>query len=159
MNKKIYNMKKIILQTAAILLIIAGIISCGKEDKEEPIKLAGTYWWLDGIVNVETGDVIHVWEACVGCFYLYFDTDSTAPGKSVMNEIDLHLFPQLYVVITINTDDSSGNYYIQLFYDAIKTVTSYTVTKDELGLYLKLYCNEGKKYLLYKEIPNPNLNL
>jgi hypothetical protein len=144
-------MKTIIIKTAAVLLILAGIISCGKED-EEPIKPAGTHWYLAGIADVETGSLRELELEYTDCHLIHFDTDTTAYGCFSANEIYLHLSPQqVFVVIKMEEDDSyTGD--VQLFYDAIKTLTSYTLTKDEL----KIYCNKGKDYLLYKTIIPPN---
>jgi hypothetical protein len=139
-------MKKIIIKTAAVLLILAGIVSCGKDD-EEPIKLAGTHWMLEGIVDVETGELRELDIYYSDCQNIYFETDTTAHGCIIANDIYLHLSPQqVFVVITVNEDDDSYTGDVQLFYDVIKTLTSYTLTKDEL----KLYCNGEKNYLLYK---------
>ncbi|MDR2653209.1 MAG: hypothetical protein LBC68_13025 [Prevotellaceae bacterium] len=151
-------MKKILLKTTAIMLILAGMISCEKKDNNEPpIKLARTHWELEGIVNVETGELIELeleYPEYTGCSVLHFDTDSTAYGCNATDDIYLHLSPhQVYIVIENEDDFYTGD--MQLFYDTIKTIISYTVTKDELPVTkneLKLYCNEGKNYLLYTEI-------
>jgi hypothetical protein len=141
-------MKKIIIKTAAVLLILAGIISCGKED-EEPIKPAGTHWYLEGIADVETDELRELEVYYTTCQYIYFETDTTAHGCITANDIYLHLSPQqVFVVITVNEDDDSYTGDVKLFYDVIKTLTSYTLTKDEL----KLYCNGEKNYLLYKKV-------
>jgi hypothetical protein len=148
-------MKKI-LQTVAILLLMAGMFSCGKkENNEPPIKLQGTYWSLKGIVDVETGEMKELeldYPEYTGCTMLIFNTDTTANGCADWraSAICLNLSPQQVFVVIENEDDSyTGD--LQLFYDTIKTIISYTVTKDELRRELKLYCNEGKNYLFYKE--------
>jgi hypothetical protein len=140
-------MKRIILKITAILLIIAGMLSCGKDDKNnrEPIKLKGTHWGLRGIVDVQTGTMIELELNYTECAILFFNTDTTANGCLGASRIYLHISPQQVFVVIENEDD----YYtgdVKLFYDTIKTLISYTVTEDEL----KLYCNKEKNYLLYE---------
>ncbi|MDR2065032.1 MAG: hypothetical protein LBP85_04915 [Prevotellaceae bacterium] len=147
-------MKKII-KTTAIMLILAGMVSCGKENNEPvKIKIAYTEWLLKGIVDVETGtirelDVEHL--EYTGCRTLYFDTDTTAYGCAYASEIYLNLSPQqVFVVIKNENDSYTGD--IKLFYDTIKTITAYYITTDnDIPSELKLYCNKGKNYLHYKK--------
>jgi hypothetical protein len=150
-------MKTKIIKIAAVLLILAGIVSCGKEDNEncscdngsnELIVLESTGWKLTGITDVETGMIMELEpKDCSNCYTFYFDTECTARGYSVANTILLRLSPQVSMGVATELYDSDiGD--VQLFYDAIKTVISYTVTNDEL----KLYYNEGKNYLLYKKM-------
>jgi hypothetical protein len=143
------TMKKTILKTAAILLVMAGmIIACGKENNEsnEPIALKGTKWKLTGIVDVQTG-VLKELEPkdCERCYTLEFKTDSVAYGYSVLNETCLTLSSKPIMGCMTEIGDSHiGD--AQLFYDVIQILDSCTITKNEL----KFFYNEKKKYLLYK---------
>ncbi|MDR2126333.1 MAG: hypothetical protein LBP63_05855 [Prevotellaceae bacterium] len=142
-------MKKAILQTTAILLILAGVVACGKENENNEINtLKGTKWKLAGIVDAKTG-VLKELEPkdCEQCYTLTFDTDSTAWGKSVLNTMYIRLLPKPYINIMTEIDDSD-NGDVQLFYDAIKTVDTYKVGKNEL----QFFYNKKKNYLLYKLI-------
>ncbi|MDR2065033.1 MAG: hypothetical protein LBP85_04920 [Prevotellaceae bacterium] len=130
-----------------------------KENNETPVKLRGTGWEFAGIVDVETDemrelDLIDI--EYTRCRYLYFDTDTTAYGCISASEIYLHLSPQqVYVVIKDENDSYTDD--IQLFYDTIKTITSYKVTKlNDLLSELKLYCNAEKNYLLYTALIHYN---
>jgi hypothetical protein len=139
-------MKKIILKTTAILLMIAGIVSCGKDD--EPVALAGTNWQFTGIMDTETGELMELEPPidCHHCYTLNFHTDITAVGRSKYeNIILLHLSPKL-IIIPITMVDYDRIDDAQLFYNAMEILTSYTVIKDEL----KLYYNGKKNYLLFK---------
>jgi hypothetical protein len=128
--------------------MMAGLVSCGKDDKpNEPVKLKGTDWMLEGIVDVKTGEMRELEVSYSSCYVLHFDTDSTAVGCWDASDIYLHLSPQK-VFVVIEDEDGSYTGDLQLFYETIKTITSYTATKDKL----KLYCNAEKKYLLYKYI-------
>jgi hypothetical protein len=156
-------MKTISLKTAALLLLAAGCCACGKNNEKcsceesrerhdyialpSPIKIEGTSWKLAGIMDVETCKLRELEpKDCGNCFTLTFDTDSTAKGKSVMNEIRLQFLPKLFMTVpTYAYDHEVGD--VQLFYDAMKTITSCTVTENEL----KFCCNEGKNYLLFKK--------
>jgi hypothetical protein len=144
------------MKIAAILLMLAGIVSCGKDDKScsceeggsnEPISLESTRWELAGIMDVKTCALRELEpKDCDDCYYLYFNTDSTAQGKSVMNLIFVSLTPKImFGVMTEVYDSEIGD--VQLFYDAMKTITSCAVTENEL----KFCCNGGKSYLLYKK--------
>jgi hypothetical protein len=142
-------MKKII-KTTAILLILAGIFSCGKDkDNDEnnvPVSLEGTKWKMAGIVDVRTGKLKELEpKDCDKCYTLVFNSDSTANGKSVLNRIHMELSPKTFIGTATYMDDSGiGN--VQLFYDAIKTIDSYKFVNNEL----RFFYNSKQNYLLFK---------
>ncbi|MDR0581705.1 MAG: hypothetical protein LBG31_01960 [Prevotellaceae bacterium] len=150
-------MKKIILTTIAILLVIAACFSCGKNDKNcscgedsennEFVSLEGTQWKLAGIMDVETCNLKELEpKDCGDCYTLEFNTDSTALGKSVINIIFLSLLPKAVMgTATEVYDNEIGD--VQLSYDAMKTIVNCTVTENEI----KFCCNDGKNYLLYRK--------
>jgi hypothetical protein len=73
-------------KTIAILLILAGVVACGKEENNEINTLKGTKWKLAGIVDA-TGKLTELEpKDCEQCYTLEFDTDSTAWLQSVSNE-------------------------------------------------------------------------
>ncbi|MDR2126680.1 MAG: hypothetical protein LBP63_07610 [Prevotellaceae bacterium] len=151
-------MKKILLKTITLALIMAGIISCGKDDKSnelnEPVKLKGSGWMLEGIVDVKTGEMRELEVDYNECAFIHFDTDSTAVGCWGASEIYLHLSPQL-VSVVIKDEDASYTGDLQLFYETIKTITAYDViifNDFSITSKLKLYCNAGNNYLLYKRV-------
>jgi hypothetical protein len=143
-----------IMNIAAILLVLAGCFSCGKEDENcscgessVPIALKGTMWMFAGIMDVETCKLRELEpQNCDHCYTLTFDTDSTAKGKSVMNEIRLQLLPKIVMGTSTKIDDSE-NGDVQLFYDAMETIASCTITENEL----KFCYNDGKNYLLFRK--------
>jgi hypothetical protein len=146
-------MKKISLLTIFVLLMIAAVSSCGKDGKNcscggdsKPIALKGTKWKLAGIMDTETCKLKELEpKDCERCYTLEFNTDSTAQGQSVLNEIGADLTQETIFVMTEIYDNHNGN--VQLFYDAIGTITSCSVTETEL----KFCCNEGESYLLFRK--------
>ena len=144
-------MKTIILKTTAILLILAGGFSCGKDNKscscEEGNEgnkpaLEGTQWTLAGIMDVETCDLKELEPKDCDCYTLTFDTDSTAQGKFTGNEICLELLPRLFMSVT-----SHGKGDTPVLYDGVMKLTSCTVTEKEL----RICYNEGRNYLLFRK--------
>ncbi|MDR0581706.1 MAG: hypothetical protein LBG31_01965 [Prevotellaceae bacterium] len=153
-------MKKNILKTIAAMLILAACFSCGKDDKScscgegnennEFVSLEGTQWKLAGIMDVETCNLKELEpKDCETCYTIEFNTNSNmAQGKSVRNAILFHISLPLPTPIFIHiTPMDYENEDVQLFYDAMETVTSYTVTKNEL----KMCYNEGRNYLLFRK--------
>jgi hypothetical protein len=116
-----------------------------EEDHDISFNLRGTKWKLSGFVNVQTGNVIEPMPQCDQCYYLAFDTDSSAYGHSFMNVISLHLTPVLLMGIsTMVYDEQNGT--VAMFYKAMESVESYTVENDAL----KIFYNDNQDYLLYK---------
>jgi hypothetical protein len=149
-NIKIKDMKKIILKTAAVLLVMAGMtIACGKEENNTIVALKGTKWKLAGIVDVRTG-VLKELEPkdCEQCYTLEFDTDSTALLQSVSNEGKAYInrIPPVLGTYTERGESGDG----QLFVDVLYFITLYTQENNKLKFFYK---KDGKNsYLLYKLI-------
>jgi hypothetical protein len=140
-------MKRIIFKTAAIVLILAGVIACKKE-KEETSSLQGTKWKLAGYVDAATGNRIDAEPAnCERCYTLTFDTETTASGYSVLNQISVSLVSEkIFSVRTLVEDSMNGN--VGLFYEAISLVNSYVIESTEL----KFFYNGTNKYLSFKPL-------
>jgi hypothetical protein len=150
-------LKKKILKITAIMLILAGMVSCGKNNESCPcerdksvslVGMAGTGWKLAGIMDTRAC-VLKELEPkdCEKCYTLVFVTDSVALGYSVMNITNLHLLSKPAMGIsTMIYDHDNGD--VRLYYDAMETITSFTLTKNEL----KLCYNAGKNYLLFTKV-------
>ena len=150
-------MKTKILKTIAAMLIIAAAgfscakdksCSCGEGNGDSKPAMEGTKWKLAGIMDVEACDLKELEpKDCSTCYTLEFYTDSTAQGKSVMNSVYVSLTSKtIFGVMTEIYDSNNGD--VQLLYDAMETIASYAVTKNELR-----FCyNERKNYLLYKPV-------
>jgi hypothetical protein len=115
--------------------------------EEESQNLAGTSWKLDGIVDVETNEITVLEpKECNTCYTLKFDSDTTATGKSVMNEICLLITSSSTRFGMTKIWDGENNN-VNLFYEALQTLdTTYEYNEEEL----KLYFDEKTKYLLFK---------
>jgi hypothetical protein len=113
------------------------------------MKLTGTKWKLAALVDVQTGESIEPEpKDCKKCYTLEFDSDTTAIGKSVMNEILLLITPSKVRFGITKIDDNINNN-VNLFYDALKILdTIYEYSKNEL----KFYYAGKKKYLLFKPL-------
>ncbi|MDR2126334.1 MAG: hypothetical protein LBP63_05860 [Prevotellaceae bacterium] len=139
-------MKKIILQTTAILLILAGVVACGKENENNEINtLKGTKWKLAGIVDTETG-VLKELEPkdCEQCYTLDFDTDTTAHGQSSSNDIIINISKMPPTIGgTKRNESGDGHLYMDLWYD----VNSYNREDNKLKFFY-----EKDSYLLFKKI-------
>jgi len=73
-----------------------------------------------------------------------FDTDSTAHGRSVMNELEYFLcYPPYYGGTKIG-DDENGN--CRLYYEAWRTTAHYEIEENDL----KIFYNDNKNYMLFK---------
>jgi len=113
---------------------------------EIPITLQGTKWKLAGIVEVQTGEMKELEpKKCSECYTFTFDTDSTAVGQTVSNDLFVWLRPVLSVASYSKAGELGDGY---LFLNIIKTIISYELNKNEL----KFYYDDGKNYLLFKQI-------
>jgi hypothetical protein len=136
-----------ILSFVAILLVMVSAFTCGKEKENEITSLEGTKWKLAGIVDMQTGEMTELEpKDCEQCYMLVFDTDSTAWGKSVINDIYVDLSKPFMTVPTYAYDHKNGD--VQLFYDTMGSIGSYKVEKNQL----KFFYNSNKNYLLFKRI-------
>jgi hypothetical protein len=136
-------MKKTLLKTTLLLLMIAGMVSCGKE----PTELAGTKWKLAGFVDAMT-DVLTVPqpENCKECYTLTFDTEYTAIAHSITlnRPFDLRDLNPNRMITFIGESHSHGFD----FRVGIGTAGSFTLIADEL----KLFYNDNKNYLFFKRV-------
>jgi hypothetical protein len=177
--KNMYNkinykvMKKIIkiLHLAAIMLLLAGVISCGKEKP----TLKSTKWKLEGIVDVQTGEFIKIVPRrsyfdsetgnlidgepidCEKCYTLTFTTDKNAEGWSMLNSIYITFFESITISptnIPFSKRPLSGGTMIgespepTSYTDALQNLTSYICYNQELKLFYNN--NNNDNYLLYK---------
>ncbi|MDR1371189.1 MAG: META domain-containing protein [Dysgonamonadaceae bacterium] len=114
--------------------------------------LKGVSWKLDGFVDVATAKLTEAEpKNCKECYTLYFNTDSTFTGMSSVNEIygEFIVNVSTSAIRIVNLggtkigETPDGNKYM----DCLEAVHSFSLTETEL----KLYCNDGKEYLLYKK--------
>ncbi|MDR1553432.1 MAG: hypothetical protein LBS69_08230 [Prevotellaceae bacterium] len=143
-------MKKILLKTTAILLLLAGVISCG-EDKDEVNSLKGTKWKLIEFVKVSEGTTKIPEPQSDQCYWIIFDSNTTLSGYSSNNG--------LFGYYQINTQTSTmrinslsgtkrGELFDGYFYlDCLSIVNYFELTETSL----KLYYSETD-YLLFKII-------
>jgi hypothetical protein len=139
-------MKKIIMNTTAIVLILAGVIACKKE-KEEPNPLVDTTWKLVGFVDAQA-DTIKP-HSCNTCFLVTFHGDGTLSGRTSTNdaggtyEITNQLDERINISFQVTTmigEHPDGH----LFIECMNKVTSYSLW----GMYLLLYYSPTV-YLLF----------
>ena len=128
------------------LCIIMFCLSCSSNSDVRFLK--GTKWKLAGLVDTQTGELEELEpKSCDTCYSFTFDTDNTAFGNSITNYIGVFLIPELRIIVLTeaydyNVGDAAN------FYDAIQSVVSYDLKKNEL----KFYYNENKNYLLFNRI-------
>jgi hypothetical protein len=151
-------MKTIIFTIALCSVMLFGV-SCSNENlsddsaqagllnssgEEESPNLAGTFWKLDGIVDVETNEVkVLEPKECDICYTLAFNTDSSGYGKSSTNQMQFDFSRKEYPVGTMTEMGEIGDGY--LFSDLLRKIHSFGKEDD----YLKLsYEEEGKQYYL-----------
>ncbi|MDR2126677.1 MAG: hypothetical protein LBP63_07595 [Prevotellaceae bacterium] len=150
----------------------------GKDNESNGVvtldSLTGTKWRLVGIVNAQTGALekivprevkyINNYEMedgepmdCEKCYTLVFDSESTAQGWSVSNNIYVSFFEPLKSssinIYFSKTPDYRSTLVLEpptpsRYLDAFDNLTSYICYNNEL----KLYYNNNKNYLLYKLI-------
>jgi hypothetical protein len=137
---------KTTLTFAAILLLLAGSFSCGKEEENENTSLKGTKWQMECFVDTQTGSTIEAEPKCDMCYYFIFDTDNTASGRTVINDLYVSLNPVFMKSFSKGDDSENGT--AALFYEAIGTVDSYNIENNTM----KFFYNDNKNYLLFKLI-------
>ena len=135
-----------ILKFTTIILLLC--CSCGNKNEIDVNgqSLIETTWKLAGIVDTQTG-ILKVLEreGCADCYSFTFDTDSTAFGISIVNHLGVSLRPIVRIfVMTYALDNHWDD--TALFYNAISSIISYKLNKNEL----KFYYNDNKNYLLFK---------
>ena len=88
-------MKKLIFRILpAVILFVAAIVvlgGCEKKENKNPLK--NTEWKLVSIFIVEKDSTVIDFKCdnCDDCYKFKFDTDSTAIGKSIYNQLNLTL--------------------------------------------------------------------
>ena len=138
-------MKKLIFKTlpAVILLIGAFIVLSGCEkEKKNKNPLRDTEWKLASIFIVEKDSTVidFKYENCNDCYRFKFDTDSTAIGKSIFNQLNLTLSDHnkaSCATTKILESDENANLYCK----AIIQTNEYLLKGNTLyinGLYYKI---------------------
>lgn len=141
---------------------VAVLVAAGCDDNKDvednghgkpssPQALANTKWKLVGIIDAETGKIKELKpKDCEECYTITFDTDTTAVGNSIINEVYLKILGTTTIVVGCGTmvfecdeDDICG-----LYCDALRTVESYIYSNNELIFFF----DNNRKYLLYKQI-------
>jgi hypothetical protein len=113
----------------------------------DKMKLTGTKWKLGALVDIQTGESIEPEpKECNKCYTLEFDSDTTAIGISVLNELRFIVTASNIKVLAMTKIGDGINNNVDLFYDALLTIDTYEYSKDEL----KIYYDRKNKYLLYK---------
>jgi hypothetical protein len=159
-----YIMKKPVLQSSSLFLLLLGLgltvifmaAGCEKPKNDnnsqlQSASLQGTQWKLEGIVNVQTGEM-QVLEPvdCEQCYTLVFDTDTTASGKASPNGLTLLLAADRPIIEFTTYINHLGDE--ALFCEAAWLITRYE--HDATNAKLKFfYQREEKEYsLIFKQI-------
>jgi len=121
--------------------------------KWEQIPLRGTEWKLEGIVDVQTGE-LKVLEPkdCEECYTLNFETDSTFRGYTSINRLhglfvvnyEDFSFQILDIFSTFAGESKDGWLFLNPFWN--KSIHSFFIKENEL----KLYYERSRKYFLFK---------
>ena len=138
---------KLTTLSAILLSLIGGVVSCTKPFPE-PFPPAGTKWKLEGI-NYQDGQGVIMLEPkdCDTCYTFVFDTDSTAFGISIINQIKLFR-PYRSGSPAITTmsefeEPFDGDLYCAL----LKHIHSIVIDRESLVIQLKV--NEKTQVLIY----------
>ena len=138
---------------------------CRGLENEKDVSLQGTKWKLAGVVDAETGELrelvpkFYFGYSEHECIRFDFDTDTTAIGRVVVNQMYLRFnYKQsdgsISPILIGGTKDDEFFEDEKIYYYALWTVYSYSVSEDSLKLFFssaKPYYNDGKcRYLLYK---------
>ena len=89
MKKSFFKILPAVLLLVGVFMVLGG---CEKK-KENKIPLRDTEWKLVSIFIVEKDSTVidFKYENCNDCYRFKFDTDSTAIGKSIFNQLNLTL--------------------------------------------------------------------
>ncbi|MDR2126335.1 MAG: META domain-containing protein [Prevotellaceae bacterium] len=141
-------MKKIILQTTAILLILAGVVACGKEDgncpykiynePNEPLSLKGTKWKLAGFVDVQICTMKTAEPIGEQCYLLTFHEDGVISGSTSTNTFfgSYELVNGSNISINLGNMTAINELFDGLRYiDCMNNVISYISFDERLILY------------------------
>jgi hypothetical protein len=123
---------------------------------EQPSRfppLEGTHWKLDGIVETSTGAIRELNPTnCETCYFLTFDTDSTAEGRAVINVINV-FFKDGYDRMMISTKAGEWEPDATFFCDFVRKVHScsveYNIAPLSAGI-LKFFNAKQDYYLQYQ---------
>jgi hypothetical protein len=160
-------MKKPILQYSSLLslLFIVFLVSfmagsCEKPEDvctcEQPVasvQLQGTKWKLEGVVNLQTGEM-QVLEpvACESCYTLQFNSDTIGSGRSASNTFYFNLKQPQDTWMTLAGETGDGDFFTYLIFIALH---EYEYEHDSENAKFKFFCRyENIEYcLLYKKLP------
>ena len=119
--------------------------SCQTQNEPASTNLKGTKWKLTGIVDAQTGD-LKVLEPidCERCYTFLFDTDTTAWGYTVGNDVYIRGLNPLIIGGSKMLECGDP----ELCYAALRSAKSYMFSENEF----KLFFNNNNNYLLYKSI-------
>jgi hypothetical protein len=140
------TLKFLIFAMLALSMSIACSESVAPEEKPE---LTGTQWKLAALVDMQTRESIEPDpKECNKCYTLEFDSDTTATGQSILNELRFIVTSSNIKMLEMTEIWDGENNNVDLFYDALLTIDTYEYSRDEL----KIYYDEGRYYLLYYRI-------
>lgn len=138
MKKSFFKILPAVLLLVGVFMVLGG---CEKK-KENKIPLRDTEWKLVSIFIVEKDSTVidFKYENCNDCYRFKFDTDSTAIGKSIFNQLNLTLSDHnkaSCATTKILESDENANLYCK----AIIQTNEYLLKGNTLylnGLYYKI---------------------
>jgi len=164
--KKIF---KLIALSAILLMLVGSFSACGDKEPSttngfpEPLPLGGTKWKLDYVNFQDSRDFVTFEPTdCDTCYTLVFDTDSTASGLSIINQLNVFR-PYLNANRLANPSDATnlhgGNTIItmteleepfdgNLYCTLLKNVHS--VDHEGPRLIMLVITDSGTRILIYK---------
>ncbi|MDR2690727.1 MAG: hypothetical protein LBB73_00245 [Dysgonamonadaceae bacterium] len=117
------------------------------------MQLTGTQWKLAALVDMQTGKSVEPEpKECNKCYTLVFNSDTTATGRSILNELRFAVTPSNIKMLGMTKIWDGENNNVALFYNALHTIDTYEYSEGEL----KIYYDSKKKYLSYKPLPHGN---
>jgi heat shock protein HslJ len=140
---------KTTLTFAAMLLLLAGSFSCGKEEENKITSLDGITWKLVGFVDAQ-GNTVKP-HNCSTCFLVTFHKDGTFSGYTSANdiwgtyEIDINL--QKLTISSFAMTEVAEHPDGSLFIECMNNVTSYKLLNEQLSLYYS-----STNYLLFNPV-------
>ena len=138
MKKSFFKILPAVLLLVGVFMVLGG---CEKK-KENKIPLRDTEWKLVSIFIVEKDSTVidFKYKNCNDCYRFKFDTDSTAIGKSIFNQLNLTLSDNnkaSCATTKILESDENANLYCK----AIIQTNEYLLKGNTLylnGLYYKI---------------------
>lgn len=157
------TLKHTILSLIILLSVLFIFSGCTEKDTnvislptdtggETLTKLIGTEWKLIGFAEVGSNTMKVPEPIQDSCYLFNFDSDTTFSGITSTNHIKgeyqydyvNHIIRVLKIGGTKIGEVADG----QLYFESLRIITSFSSTEN----YLKLYYEDGKKYLLYKRV-------